>query len=247
MKKRLDLRCVDIGIFESREKARRAIMAGEVEVNGRVVMDCSFLTKDKDFISVKKGLCPYVSRGGLKLKAAIDAFNIDLRNKVCLDVGVATGGFSHCMLELGARKVYGVDVGKGQVHEKVLNDKRFVFIPNTNARYLTANLFDEAIEFAAVDVSFISLRLVIPPVLNSIKRYAEVVLLVKPQFELSKWDLVKGIVKTEELRVRALMNMKDFIREGGFAEIVGEMESPIKGISGNREFLLYIRNLKGYL
>ncbi len=247
MKKRLDVRCVEIGLFDSREKARRSIMAGEVEVNGHIVIDCSFKTDDNDIISVKKNLCPYVSRGGLKLKAAIDNFGINIKDKVCLDVGVATGGFSDCMLQLQARKVYGVDVGKGQVHERVLRNERFVFIPHTNARYLKAELFDEAVEFAAVDVSFISLKLIIPPLLNSIKKYAEVVLLIKPQFELSKKDLVKGIVKDEKLRLKALLSIKDFIKSNGFADIINEMESPVKGMSGNKEFIVYVRNLKGYI
>ncbi len=239
MKKRLDLKCVELGLFDSREKAKRHIMAGEVSVNGRIVCDSSYSVKDGENIEVIQKI-PYVSRGGLKLKAAIDYFKINLTDKICLDVGVATGGFSDCMLAEGAKKVYGVDVGKGQIDGKLLKNERFVFIPNTNARYLTPDIFPEKIDFAAVDVSFISLKLIIPSLLKSISDTAEVVFLVKPQFELEPGDLKNGIVKTEELRLKALLEIKNFIKNFS-VQIIGNIDCPIKGIKGNKEFLLYVK------
>lgn len=238
-KKRLDIRCVELRIFESRQKAQRAIMAGDIIVNGNIVYDASFMVKNDDKIELKNKM-PYVSRGGLKLKAAIDYFNINLKDKICLDVGVATGGFSDCMLQEGARKVYGVDVGKGQVHEKLLKDPKFIFIPNTNARFLKKNIFDDEIDFAAVDVSFISLKLIIKPVLDVVKDNGEIVFLIKPQFELTRMDLKKGVVKNEFLRKKVLDEIYSFLLDCGNLTIVGYIESPIKGISGNKEFLLYI-------
>lgn len=243
-RKRLDIRCVELGLFDSREKAKRAIMAGDVMVNGCVVYETSFGVKDDDRIEVKKKN-PYVSRGGLKLKAAIDHFNIVLKDKICLDVGVATGGFSHCMLEEGAKKVYGVDVGKGQVHPKLLEDERFVFIPYTNARYLKPELFDTLFDFVAVDVSFISLRLIIEPVFSVMKDGACAVFLVKPQFELQREYLKKGVVKDEGARKKALDDIIGFINATSKATICGYIPSPIKGVSGNEEFLLYLRRVYG--
>lgn len=241
MKKRLDIKCVEIGLFESREKSKRAIMAGEVMVNGQVICDLSYQVKDEDKIKIKEKNIPYVSRGGLKLKAALDYFKIKLLNLICLDVGVATGGFSDCMLMEGASRVYGVDVGKGQVHEKILKDKRFIFIPHTNARYLKPEMFQDRIDFAAVDVSFISLKLIILPLLRSVNNGCSIVFLVKPQFELEPGDLKKGIVKNEDLRQKAIKGILNFISEIDFkTEIIGYTDCPVKGIKGNQEFLLYI-------
>lgn len=245
MKKRLDVRCVEIGIFDSREKSKRAIMAGDIKVNGNVVCEPSFKVSDDDRIEIKKNSCPYVSRGGLKLKHALEHFKINLKGRVCLDVGVATGGFSHCMLMEGAKKVYGVDVGKGQVHEKVLKEERFVFIPHTNARYLKPSLFDEPVDFCAVDVSFISLKLIIPSLVNSVKKNAEVILLIKPQFELEAKYLKKGIVKDQNMAISAVDTIRDFISSNSFGKILGYVTSPIKGAKGNTEYLLYFINLKG--
>lgn len=238
-KKRLDIKCVELKIFESRQKAQRSIMAGDVMVNGNIIYDASFYVNDDDRIELKNKM-PYVSRGGLKLKAAIDHFNINLKDKICLDVGVATGGFSDCMIQEGAKKVYGVDVGKGQVHEKLLKDSRFIFIPKTNARFLKKDIFNDDIDFVAVDVSFISLKLVVEPVLSVIKSDACGVLLVKPQFELSKHDLKKGIVKNEYLRRKALDEVVSFLTALDKVEVYGYIDCPIEGMCGNREFLVYI-------
>jgi 23S rRNA (cytidine1920-2'-O)/16S rRNA (cytidine1409-2'-O)-methyltransferase len=239
MKKRLDVFCVEKGFFESRENAKRYIMAGEVLVNGASVCDLSYNVKDTDVVEVRRKEL-YVSRGGLKLKKAIDYFNIDLKNKVCLDIGVATGGFSDCMLKEGAKKVFGVDVGKGQVHEKVLSDRRFHFIPDTNARFLKKDIFDESMDFVAVDVSFISLKQIIPSLVKCLGKKTDIVLLVKPQFELEPMALKKGIVKNENLRQRALNDIIDFVKNFKELKIIGFTDSPIKGEKGNLEFLLYL-------
>lgn len=240
-KKRLDIVCVELRLFESREKAKRAIMAGDVVVNGNVIDDSSYIVKDRDIVELKKESSPYVSRAGIKLKAAIDYFKIELKDKICLDVGVASGGFSHCMLKEHAKKVYGIDVGRGQVHESLLKDKRFIFIPNTNARYLKPDIFDDKIDFVAVDVSFISLKLIIEPLIGCLNKDARIVLLVKPQFELKPADLKKGIVKNEELRQKALMDIIHFIEEKKVLDIIGFIDSPIAGAKGNKEFLLCIK------
>jgi 23S rRNA (cytidine1920-2'-O)/16S rRNA (cytidine1409-2'-O)-methyltransferase len=240
MKKRLDEICVYRGLFESREKAKRFIMAGEVFVNGMVVCDASKKFDEENTIIEVKAKDLYVSRGGIKLKKAIDHFRIDLKGKICLDIGVATGGFSDCMLQEGAKKVYGVDVGKGQVHEKILSDPRFYFIPETNARFLKKEIFDESIDFVSVDVSFISLKLIIPPLLKCLSKKTDIILLVKPQFELEPKDLKKGIVKNEELRKKALNDIIDFVNKFKNLKIIGFIDSPIKGEKGNLEFLLYL-------
>jgi 23S rRNA (cytidine1920-2'-O)/16S rRNA (cytidine1409-2'-O)-methyltransferase len=241
MKKRLDIYCVEHGLFETRHKALAAIMAGIVLVNGKVADKAGFMVKPEDKIELADSTCPYVSRGGLKLKAAIDYFKIELKDKICLDIGVATGGFSDCMLKEGAKKVYGVDVGKGQIHEKIFSDKRFHFIPNTNARFLKKEIFEEDINFVAVDVSFISLKLIIPPLIKCLNKKTDIVLLVKPQFELEPKDLKKGIVKNDELRHRALNDIIDFAKKFNELKVIGFTDSPVKGVKGNLEFLLHIR------
>jgi len=239
MKKRLDEICVYRGLFESREKAKRFIMAGEVLVNGMVVCDASKKFDEENTIIEVKAKDLYVSRGGIKLKNAIDHFRIDLKGKICLDIGVATGGFSDCMLQEGAKKVYGVDVGKGQVHEKILSDQRFYFIPETNARFLKKDIFDESIDFVAVDVSFISLKLIIPPLLKCLSKKTDIILLIKPQFELHPSELKKGVVRNNELRYKALNDIIGFMKGLNEVEIKGFIDSPIRGEKGNLEFLLY--------
>ena len=155
-KLRLDMALVEKGFFPSRNRAQASIMAGEVLVNGEVDTRADRTILPEDVIALKEKSCPYVSRGGLKLAGALKAWNIDLKGKVCVDIGVATGGFSDCMIQAGAKDVYGVDVGKGQLADEMRRYKNFHFKPETNARYRTADLFDQAPQFAAVDVSFIS-------------------------------------------------------------------------------------------
>ena len=242
MKMRLDVACVGNGLFESREKALRAIMAGLVTVNGRPADKAGQQIKETDIIELAKSDCPYVSRGGTKLKGALDAFKTAVEGRVCLDVGVATGGFTDCFLQEGALKVYAVDVGVGQIHEKILNDPRVVFMPETNARFLKPELFPEKPGLCAIDVSFISLRLILGPVFSVLAAGGEVIALVKPQFELAPGDLKRGIVKTEELRLKAMENMRAFLKTAlPGVEEKGLVDSPIKGAKGNLEFLWLLK------
>jgi len=213
-------------------------MAGLVAVNGEPADKAGQAVRDGDVISLLKSDCPYVSRGGLKLKGALDNFKIEPGGRVCLDVGAATGGFTDCFLQAGAKKVYAVDVGEGQIHERIKNDPRVVFIPQTNARFLKPGLFPEKPELCAIDVSFISLKLILGPVFGVLALGGEVVALIKPQFELSPADLKRGIVKTEDLRLKAVENMRAFLKDAlPGVEEKGLMDSPIKGAKGNLEFL----------
>lgn len=241
MKTRLDVACVENGLFESREKALRAIMAGLVTVNGRPADKAGQQVRDGDVIELVKSDCPYVSRGGLKLKGAIDGFKVAVKGRICLDVGVATGGFTDCFLQEGAAKVYAVDVGEGQLHEKMKVHPLVVFMPQVNARFLEPKMFPESPQLCAIDVSFISLRLILGPVFSVMSKGGEVIALVKPQFELAPGDLKRGIVKSEELRQKAMENMRTFLKEAlpGVKE-KGLLDSPIKGAKGNLEFLWYL-------
>lgn len=242
MKTRLDVACVANGLFESREKALRAIMAGLVTVNGRPAAKAGQQVKEADIIELAKSDCPYVSRGGTKLKGALDAFKTPVKGRVCLDVGVATGGFTDCFLQEGALRVYAVDVGAGQIHEKILKDPRVVFMPETNARFLKPELFPEGPGLCAIDVSFISLRLILGPVFGVMAPGGEVIALIKPQFELAPGDLKRGIVKTEELRQKAVENMRAFLKTAlPEAEEKGLVDSPIRGAKGNLEFLWLLK------
>lgn len=242
MKTRLDAACVENGLFESRGKALRAIMAGLVTVNGRPAEKAGQQVREADIIELVKSDCPYVSRGGTKLKGALDAFKTPVKGRVCLDVGVATGGFTDCFLREGALKVYAVDVGEGQIHEKIKSDPRVVFMPETNARFLKPELFPEKPGLCAIDVSFISLRLILGPVFSVLAPGGEVIALVKPQFELAPGDLKRGIVKTEELRLKAMENMRGFLKASlPGVEEKGLVDSPIKGAKGNLEFLWLLK------
>lgn len=238
MKTRLDVACVERGLFESREKAQASIMAGLVTVNGQPADKAGKPVKETDIIELAEPGCPYVSRGGLKLKGALDNFKIDVKGKLCLDVGVATGGFTDCFLQAGAAKVYAVDVGEGQLHEKIKRDPRVVFMPQTNARFMKAGIFPEPPLVCAIDVSFISLKLILGPVYECMAPGGRVIALIKPQFELEPKDLKRGIVKSEELRLKAAEELRRFVSENlkGFEE-KGLMDSPIKGAKGNTEFL----------
>lgn len=238
MKTRLDVACVERGLFESREKAQASIMAGLVTVNGQPADKAGGPVKETDTIESAAAGCPYVSRGGLKLKGAIDNFKIGVKGRLCLDVGVATGGFTDCFLQEGAAKVYAVDVGDGQLHEKIKKDPRVVFMPQTNARFMKPGIFPEPPQLCAIDVSFISLKLILGPVFECMAAGGQVIALIKPQFELEPKDLKKGIVKSDELRRKAVVELRTFLSEylKDFEE-KGLMDSPIKGAKGNIEFL----------
>lgn len=243
-KLRLDMALVEQGFFGSRNRAQASIMAGEILVNGEVDTRADRTVLPEDVISVKEKSCPYVSRGGLKLAGALKQWNIVVKNKVCVDIGVATGGFSDCMIQAGAKKVYGVDVGKGQLADEMRKYKNFIFKPETNARFMTPDLFDERPQFAAVDVSFISLTMIMEPLFKILSPTSEIVFLIKPQFELTPKQVPHGIVKTEENRQAAILRVQNFFNEnlrekygGTSGEII---ESPIKGTHGNTEYLWHV-------
>ena len=240
-KLRLDMALVEQGFFNSRTRAQASIMAGEVLVNGQAETRADRAILPEDKITLKEKSCPYVSRGGLKLAHALKHWHIDLNGKTCVDIGVATGGFSDCMIQAGAKTVYGVDVGKGQLADEMRRYPNFIFKPETNARYLTPDLFEEAPQFAAVDVSFISLTMIMEPLFKVMAPTSEIVFLIKPQFELTPKQVPHGIVKTDENRQLAIKRVQDFFNENLRAKYhatAGEViESPIKGTHGNTEFL----------
>lgn len=244
-KLRLDMALVAQGFFASRNRAQASIMAGEVLVNGEVDTRADRTILPEDTLTLKEKSCPYVSRGGLKLAGALKHWNISVKDKVCVDIGVATGGFSDCMIQAGAQKVYGVDVGKGQLADEMRRYKNFIFKPETNARFMTPDLFDEPPAFAAVDVSFISLTMIMDALFNVMDTNSEIVFLIKPQFELTPKQVPHGIVKTDENRQLAIARVQTYFEENlkeKYGAISGEViESPIKGTHGNTEFLWHVK------
>lgn len=244
-KLRLDMALVERGFFMSRTRAQASIMAGEALVNGEIDTRADRTVLPEDIISLKEKSCPYVSRGGLKLAHALKTWNISLQGKICVDIGVATGGFSDCMIQAGAKEVCGVDVGKGQLADEMRRYKNFRFKPETNARYMTQDLFDAAPEFAAVDVSFISLTMIMEPLFKVCAAQSEIVFLIKPQFELTPKQVPHGIVKTEENRRLAIARVQNFFEENlkeKYGAVSGEViESPVKGTHGNTEYLWRVK------
>lgn len=220
----------------SRQKAKELIEAGNALVDGRICEKPSKEISDGAEITLKK-THEYISRGGLKLKGAIEAFGIDAENKVCIDIGASTGGFTDCLLQHGAKKVYAVDVGTAQLHEKLKNDSRVISLEKTDIREVTPETLGERPELAVCDVSFISLKHVLPSAAALCKRG---VFLIKPQFELDKGALNKqGVVKKEKDREKAISLVKSYAIEAGF-EIKNIAVSPITGKEGNTEYLIYL-------
>ena len=244
-KKRMDIILYERGLFESREKARAAIMAGEVYIKNKRVdkpgmtADCDDLLNQD--IEIRGGL-KYVSRGGLKLEKAILNFKIDLNNKICADIGASTGGFTDCMLRNGAAKVYAVDVGYGQFAWKLRNDSRVICLERTNARYLTREIIPDELDFASVDVSFISLRLILPVLRNLIKNQGFVICLIKPQFEAGR-EFVgkKGVVRDKKIHEKVLKDFLEYAAESDF-RVLNITWSPIRGPEGNIEYLGFLLN-----
>ena len=232
---------VEQGFFASRNRAQASIMAGEVLVNNEVETRADRTILPEDQLALKEKSCPYVSRGGLKLAKALQHWRIDLKGKICADIGVATGGFSDCMIQAGAKTVYGIDVGKGQLADEMRKNPNFIFRPETNARYLTPEMFEQPFDFAAVDVSFISLTMIMAPLFSVMAPRSEIVFLIKPQFELTPKQVPHGIVKTDENRREAIARVQDFFEENlreKYTAVSGDViESPIKGTHGNTEFL----------
>jgi len=239
-KLRLDQLLVGRGIFPSREQARRAILAGEVSVATRVADKPSELLDERTEVEVK-ATRKYVGRGGLKLESALDYFHVDVDGKTALDIGASTGGFTDCMLQRGANRVYAVDVGYGQLDWKLRNDPRVVVLEKNNARFLTRDQIRELVDICVIDVSFISLALVLPNALALLKPHGVILALIKPQFELQRSDVGKGgIVRDPRLHQKAQDKIVAFVEDVGHV-VVGIAPSAIKGADGNQEFFACIQ------
>ena len=245
MKKRLDVLLVEKGLIESRQKAQALIMAGEVYVGGQRVDKAGAPTAEDAAIEVRGGGMKYVSRGGYKLEKAMAVWPITLTGAVCADIGASTGGFTDCMLQNGAEKVYAVDVGYGQFAWKLRQDPRVVCLERTNARYLTAEQIPQPLSFFSVDVSFISLSLILPPLRPLMAPGGEAVCLVKPQFEAGR-DKVgkKGVVRDKGVHLEVLEHFLDHAKTAGFT-VKGMTYSPIRGPEGNIEYLGWLSTEEG--
>lgn len=240
---RLDSAVFELGISESREKAKALIMAGQIYVNGMKAIKPGVTVNSSDKIELKGNTLPYVSRGGLKLEKAMKVFPLTLDKKVCMDIGASTGGFTDCMLQNGAVKVYSIDVGYGQLAWKLRSDSRVVNLERTNFRYVTREQIPEEIDFASIDVSFISLKLIFPALMPLLKTEGECVCLVKPQFEAGKEKVgKKGVVREKSTHVEVIVNVIGYASDNGFS-ILNLDFSPVKGPEGNIEYLLYIKKM----
>ena len=239
-KQRLDAELVARGIIQSREQAKAAIMAGQVYVNNQKADKAGESVTPDDKIEFRGENLKYVSRGGLKLEKAMELYGFKLDNKICMDVGASTGGFTDCMLQKGATKVYSLDVGYGQLAWKLRQDERVVNLERTNVRYITNEQVPDTVDFVSIDVSFISLGLVIPVLVQFLSEEAMMVCLVKPQFEAGKDKVGKhGVVRDPATHMEVLERAVSFAKNAGFG-IVGLEFSPIKGPQGNIEYLMVL-------
>lgn len=241
MKERLDVLLVGRGMAPSREKAKAIIMSGNVFVEGQREDKAGTMFPDTVNIEVKGYVQKYVSRGGLKLEKAMEHFDVTLQDKVCMDVGSSTGGFTDCMLQNGAVKVYAIDVGHGQLDWKLRNDERVVCMERTNIRYVVPEDLQESADFSSIDVSFISLTKVLLPVFHLLTKDGEVVCLIKPQFEAGREKVgKKGVVRDPKVHEEVIEKVAEYAKSIGFAVLHLEY-SPIKGPEGNIEYLLHIK------
>ncbi|MGN1411636.1 MAG: TlyA family RNA methyltransferase [Oscillospiraceae bacterium] len=240
---RADIFLFENGCTKSRQLAKNLIVDGRLFVNGKQCTKPSFDICPNDNVEIVGDNPKYVGRGGIKLETAIDEFNISLDGATCIDIGASTGGFTDCMLQNGARKVYAVDVGHDQLDSKLLSDNRVINLEKTNIRDVNISTFDNSpVDFISVDVSFISLKLVLPKVYELLKSGGSAVTLIKPQFEAGKKHLNKnGIVKSEKVRQSVIDDIKTFAQSLGFT-ILGICQSSITGSKGNVEFLMYIHS-----
>nr|WP_294527496.1 TlyA family RNA methyltransferase [uncultured Blautia sp.] len=241
MKKRLDILLVEQGLASSREKAKAYIMSGDVYVDGQKEDKAGSMFGEGVKIEMRGNTLPYVSRGGLKLEKAMKNFDLDLTGKVCMDVGASTGGFTDCMLQNGAVRVFSIDVGYGQLDWKLRNDPRVVCMEKTNIRYVVPEDLGEAADFSSIDVSFISLTKVLPPVRQLLKEDGEIVCLIKPQFEAGREKVgKKGVVRDPAVHREVIEKVRDFAM-GITLEPCHLSFSPIKGPEGNIEYLLHLQ------
>ena len=243
LKERLDVLLVNKGFFSSRERAKTAIMAGDVYVNGGISDKAGTKIDEEAEITVKNDQCPYVGRGGYKLAKAIGTFGLDLAAKTAMDIGASTGGFTDCMLQNGASKVYSVDVGYGQLDWKLRNDPRVVNMEKVNVRYLEPDTIPDRMDFVSIDVSFISLKLIFPVVRELLKKGGELVCLIKPQFEAGREQVgKKGIVRDRDVHRQVIENVIIYAASNGLKP--EELTfSPMTGAKGNIEYLLRAVNV----
>ena len=241
MKNRLDVILVERGFFPSRERAKASIMAGIVYVDGQKVDKAGTSVDDQADIFIKENICPYVSRGGLKLEKALEEFDFHLDKTVCVDIGASTGGFTDCMLQKGAEKVFAIDVGYGQLDWKLRNDNRVINMEKTNIRHLDFDTVDKDIDFISIDVSFISLKLVFPVASQLLAADGSIVCLVKPQFEAGREQVgKKGIVRDRNVHKEVIVNVIEYGKANGLYAH-GLTFSPVTGAKGNIEYLLYLK------
>lgn len=239
-KMRLDVAVFERGLAETREKAKALIMAGSVYLNGQKALKGGAAVKDTDIIEVRGAVNPYVSRGGLKLHKAVQNFGLSLEGCVCMDIGASTGGFTDCMLSNGAAKVYAIDVGYGQLAWKLRCDERVVNMERTNFRYVTHEQIPEQVDFASVDVSFISLRKILPVMRELLMDGGSAVCLIKPQFEAGRENVgKKGVVRDRAVHESVVASITEFAVESGF-NVCNVDFSPIKGPEGNIEYLMLV-------
>ncbi len=239
-KTRLDVAVFERGFAETREKAKAMIMAGSVYLNGQKALKGGVNVKETDVIEVRGAVNPFVSRGGIKLNKAVSSFGLDLKDCICMDIGASTGGFTDCMLTNGAKKVYAIDVGYGQLAWKLRCDERVVNLERTNFRYVTREHVPDEVDFASVDVSFISLKLILPVMHTLLRNGGRSVCLIKPQFEAGKENIgKKGVVRDKSVHEDVVRNITLFACENGF-KVIDVDFSPIKGPEGNIEYLMYI-------
>ncbi len=239
-KQRLDQYLVDQGLVPSRSMAQSIIMAGEVFVNGQKASKAGEAVTGEEQIELRSKTLQYVSRGGLKLEKAMQVFPVELAGKVCMDIGASTGGFTDCMLQNGAKKVYAIDVGYGQLAWKLRQDERVVNLERTNIRYVTEEQVPDSVDFFSVDVSFISLKLVLPVAFSLLQECGYGVCLIKPQFEAGREKVgKKGVVRDPEVHIEVIEKVLEFTKEIGFS-VLGLDYSPVKGPEGNIEYLMYV-------
>ncbi len=237
----MDLLLFERNMAPSRHRARAMIMAGKVLVNRRPVDKAGYLVKTTDCIELKEKDIPYVSRGGLKLEAALQALELNPQGCICMDVGASTGGFTDCLLQKGAARVYAVDVGYGQLAWKLRQDPRVVAIERTNIRHMPPTVIPEPIDLATIDVSFISLKIVVPCVLAFMAESSPILALIKPQFEVGKDQVGKGgVVRDAKLHSRAIADLSSFFTDQGLT-CGRALPSPVPGPKGNREFFILLR------
>lgn len=237
---RIDRLMVEKGIAVSRQRAQAMIMAGNVLVNSQLVEKSGYLVSESSDITLKGEALPYVSRGGLKLEKALESFEVSVQDRICLDVGASTGGFTDCLLQHGAARVYAVDVGYGQLAWQLRQDSRVTPIERMNIRSMPRSMLPEPVDLVTIDVSFISLKIVVPAVMKFMRQSAPIIALIKPQFEVGKGRVGKGGVVRDPLQHESVVNeLNRFFKDSGWTSLA-VVPSPILGPSGNREFLIHM-------